>query len=283
MNLKELARTRRAQNNLAKKIFLEQSFIPELQSYFRSITRQFKALYSASGQILPAQEFNNKTKTVLNTQYNRVASSFVDEMRQNGGSKALFEIFYKQTETEEEKIEESVDAALVFFIALSVRDKSRLLDQTTEQNFRDSVDQAITNLQEAGLSISNAAVATEASKIAINKFEGRISNIALTETQFMSESTKAIEASAIDSGGNINVTNVIAGMALLPGIITKDWGNVGDNKVREAHIAADGQTVKINQPFIVMGERLMFPGDTSLGASAKNVARCRCSGFYSLI
>jgi uncharacterized protein with gpF-like domain len=62
--------------------------------------------------------------------------------------------------------------------------------------------------------------------------------------------------------------------------VKKKWVTVGDDKVRPAHRVANGQIKPINQPFIVAGEKLMFPGDTSLGASIKNVANCRCNARY---
>ena len=37
------------------------------------------------------------------------------------------------------------------------------------------------------------------------------------------------------------------------------------------------QTVPLEDPFVVSGQRLKFPGDSSLGASAGNVINCRCS------
>lgn len=37
------------------------------------------------------------------------------------------------------------------------------------------------------------------------------------------------------------------------------------------------QTVPLADPFVVSGQRLRFPGDTSLGASAGNTINCRCS------
>lgn len=64
-------------------------------------------------------------------------------------------------------------------------------------------------------------------------------------------------------------------------VIGKTWRSAHDSKTRDAHAAADGQTVKFDQTFVVGGEELMFPGDTSHGASAKNVIQCRC--FYTRI
>lgn len=52
---------------------------------------------------------------------------------------------------------------------------------------------------------------------------------------------------------------------------------------------ADGQTVPNEEPFEVGGEKLMFPGDGSMGASGFNLYNCRCScaaeilGFKSIL
>ena len=56
----------------------------------------------------------------------------------------------------------------------------------------------------------------------------------------------------------------------------KKWRSHHDELTRYTHAAADGQTVPINEPFIVGGYRLMFPGDTSLGAPPQEIVNCRC-------
>ena len=58
--------------------------------------------------------------------------------------------------------------------------------------------------------------------------------------------------------------------------ISHTWDATLDEVTRPHHWDADGQTVLINEPFIIAGERLMFPGDDSLGATAKNLINCRC-------
>lgn len=64
-------------------------------------------------------------------------------------------------------------------------------------------------------------------------------------------------------------------------VIGKTWRSAHDSKTRDAHKAADGQTVRFDQPFSVWGEQLMFPGDTSKHATARNIVNCRC--FYMRI
>lgn len=60
-------------------------------------------------------------------------------------------------------------------------------------------------------------------------------------------------------------------------VMGKEWMCSCDERSRAAHIAADGQIVPVDEPFIVDGEKLMHPGDGSLGASASNVIGCRCT------
>ncbi len=60
------------------------------------------------------------------------------------------------------------------------------------------------------------------------------------------------------------------------GQLTHTWVSQEDERVRPTHAMADGQTVPINQPFIVGGYQLLFPGDDSLGADIKETILCRC-------
>lgn len=46
---------------------------------------------------------------------------------------------------------------------------------------------------------------------------------------------------------------------------------------RPAHLDANRQEVPYDEPFEVGDEKLMYPGDISLGASAGNVINCRCT------
>ena len=57
----------------------------------------------------------------------------------------------------------------------------------------------------------------------------------------------------------------------------KRWVATTDGRVREDHLAMNGVEVPQDEPFIMPnGDRLMFPGDISLGASPENTINCRC-------
>ena len=67
------------------------------------------------------------------------------------------------------------------------------------------------------------------------------------------------------------------------GIAQKQWISRLDSRNRGAnpkskfdHLAPDGQVQNNSATFTVSGERLLFPGDRSMGASAGNIVYCRC-------
>lgn len=78
-------------------------------------------------------------------------------------------------------------------------------------------------------------------------------------------------------------------------IMRKVWLTVSDNRTREWHAQAGedygtkDQAIPIDEPFLVNGEEMMFPGDESMGASPSNIYNCRCSrknitvGFKSIL
>lgn len=68
------------------------------------------------------------------------------------------------------------------------------------------------------------------------------------------------------------------------GFAKKKWLTSRDARVRRPsksspfdHAAAEGQVVAVNQPFVVSGEQLMYPGDSSRGASIGSLVNCRCT------
>lgn len=86
--------------------------------------------------------------------------------------------------------------------------------------------------------------------------------------------TEVISASNLGSRAGAKET----GLPLL-----HEWIATPDERTREAHAEADGQTVPLDEPFEVDGEQLMFPGDDSLGASAENLIQCRCTEAYQVV
>lgn len=59
--------------------------------------------------------------------------------------------------------------------------------------------------------------------------------------------------------------------------LVKTWTSTQDGRTRDAHRIADGQTVPVDDNFIVGGESISRPGD----GSAANAVNCRCVAIYS--
>lgn len=60
-------------------------------------------------------------------------------------------------------------------------------------------------------------------------------------------------------------------------VVGKRWVAVMDSRTRGTHRKANGQVKKLDEPFIVGGYKMMHPGDSSLGAPAKEVIHERCT------
>lgn len=73
--------------------------------------------------------------------------------------------------------------------------------------------------------------------------------------------------------------------ALTPDAITKHWDSLGDTHVRHTHAAMDKKYsevgIAIDEPFVSpSGAKLLYPGDQSLGAPAREIVGCRCRQKY---
>lgn len=91
--------------------------------------------------------------------------------------------------------------------------------------------------------------------------------IARTESIYaLNKSSHEAFAQAVDSG------------AIPSAAVKRVWDSAGrDGRTRDTHLAMDGQTVGMNEPFRAPdGSLLMFPGDTSLGAPPEETINCRC-------
>jgi len=59
------------------------------------------------------------------------------------------------------------------------------------------------------------------------------------------------------------------------GYKSKTWVSQMDERVRDSHQMANGQTVKIMEYFLVGTDLMLYPGDPT--ASASEVINCRCT------
>lgn len=153
----------------------------------------------------------------------------------------------------------------------------RMLEQSDPRYFervlRDKrFDSIVQKAIDSGKPLSAADVErlTTAYKNKVLKYRGE--TIARTETiQTISRGEHAAAMQLVDEG----LVNHKA--------IKKEWDDVGDKKVRHTHgmLAkkyGKGNGIPIDEPFISDedGAQFMYPGDSSLGAGAEEIANCRC-------
>lgn len=249
---------------LRLKLALERRFKPEIQRVFSVILRDFKVVVAARGMAPQVQKYGALWSSALNTHYNRVQKEFLKENS----------LATKQREDEPEDAE-VLALALLTWRENQVQKQVPLLNTTTQVNMTEAMQMATEDAAMDGTVLSKRELALLAGALLNKKFKGRISSIAITETQGPAESTKFIGAE-VDAG----LTPRILGGGVVATSFKKGWVTVGDNKVREIHRRANGQERTLTEPFVVNNQYLMYPGDSSLGASADNVANCRCIAKY---
>lgn len=150
----------------------------------------------------------------------------------------------------------------------SARLKLEQLDDTyfnmklRDARFDDTVRKAI----ETGKPLPADTVDKLITRYKDNALKARAENIARTEmAQSLNQSEYEATKQAVDSG------------AIRPQAVTREWDSAGDSRVRPAHRVMDGQRVGLDEAFTAPdGQKLMFPGDTSLGASLDLTNSCRC-------
>jgi uncharacterized protein with gpF-like domain len=63
--------------------------------------------------------------------------------------------------------------------------------------------------------------------------------------------------------------------------LRKEWVSAEDERTRESHVEANGQIVGMEEPFIIGGAALMFPGDPS--GPPEETINCRCAVAHIVI
>jgi hypothetical protein len=98
------------------------------------------------------------------------------------------------------------------------------------------------------------------------------------DTVARTETIQAMNAADWEAHKQLVETGVVGASA-----VERLWDGVGDNRERWSHQQMDakygtqGKGVGLNEPFVLpSGHKLMFPGDTSMGADGAETIGCRC-------
>lgn len=263
---------------LNAKIQLDSKLKPKVKRLLKKIAKDFEKLYSEKGVIPNMQEYIESWHKLLVKHYQAVEDEFFGKAGEELGRKPTKE------------------QVMLILLALAIMrqerasESSRQISDTNSEQIEESIEKAKQNLTESGLSLENSAVALLASQFFRDKIDGRSATIAMTETQFIAETSKNIEADALTNNKNLFLDAAVESnpdflaSAYVIGAAEhyeKEWLSALLPTTREAHAAAHGQTVASDELFYVGGEYLKYPGDSSHGASAGNLINCYCQARYN--
>jgi len=156
------------------------------------------------------------------------------------------------------------DLARMLWIKAVAAEKVTQIAGTTKEQAQRIIQQATSDAIEQGLDETSTAKLIQARIADDGARLSRLRSRVISRTESHSASNASTQMAAKASG--------------LP--MQKEWIASGGERTRENHLLASGQTVNIDEPFIVGSDYLMQPGDPS--GSAEEIINCRCAVGYSL-
>lgn len=267
-----------------------------LRSFFRTIADDLLIFYSEFGQIQSLDDYERILETILLQSYRETSDYFskhyereMEKQRDEGDDSDLLAFLILLRKEQSRKIFIESDKLTKETIQ---RNSSSIL-KTTGNIINSKIDDAKIVLSQEGIDQTAPNIITEALPDIREQNRNRAGTISETEigtaSSIGSEAEDEIFTDAIDDikknpqnaetiGMQLDDETLDALNNLFP---DKTWITELDNVVREWHLAAHGQKKPTKEPFIVGGELLKYPRDSSLGASTANIINCRCQSISS--
>lgn len=246
---------RRAALDTAKKIGLEPHLETSMRRILKNIIKSFRVTYPASQETILPHRFYSDINAALREHYRRTKRVFLSSHRDEAAVKKA---------ADHKKVDDAVNAEMDDYILKHSDKQTSMIIKTTQSDLDKAIQKAVADSMNTGKPINSSIIADAVAKDYTRKVNGRVKTIALTETQSIAEKTKEVELANLDD------IEDLAGIDF-----SRVWVAILDNVTRDWHAEADGQTAAMGEPFIVMGEPLMYPGDPS--GSAENICNCRCA------
>ena len=214
---------------------------------------RFARVASASPRSLerPTHEHRDRIVAILAQAYRLSIHLGVELTEDQLSPKAMRASEFKRHDSTEALIDRLLTEWIenrAFNLATSLSNGSR---DIAKRVLEDSINQGL----------GEAATARNIRKAINGLSRARSLRIARTETQ-----------AAMQSSGSAAADDL--------GATTKEWVAIEDERTRDTHRVADGQTVPLNGKFNVGGAALRFPGDPDAGAPGETI-NCRCSMAFA--
>lgn len=261
-------------DDLSLKLILEAAIISSFGKLFNEIVRDYRTIYTATSQVLDAGVYRDDVTKILKRTYHDAGKTSGKEIRDN------VEILY--TSDNQEQVEGNIEGNLSLFSDKEADSSALVIEETTNRQLRNLTLGAIIASALLGIFPSSEEIAKAVSSQFIFLSKTRRQIIAINESLNAVEGSRLIEANTL-LDGNVSI-KVKKESKPLMGSLFRDWITRLDKKVRFTHALAHGQRVfGTKTPFVVGGSLLMYPGDASLGASAKEIIGCRCYASTGII
>lgn len=288
---------RTAARDLAQKLKYEALFRTDIRKFMSKLADSFKQSYAAHGNSIPANLFKDELNKILLDNYKRISTGFSSQIRM-GGKSALESL-------ETKVIDAQIDHQISSYLIKRAGESAKSITKTNQEMIGGFIKKIKVQSIKDQKILSQNDIANQVALLFKANGNLRANIIAATETQNIAEFAKYVEALFMhniattrqklfeirynkkaaneddDFSGIDAALQDIVNPGLPSNTVTKTWVTVLDERTRQAHVIADGQMVVTDKPFNVDGELLLFPGDSSLGASAGNIINCRCSVHYS--
>lgn len=177
-----------------------------------------------------------------------------------------------QLESQKKKLNEIIQQIALISFGIIALNKTQLYNLNRQ---KESLEKEVANLQRNPLPYVKRQIASSLKK----RFKSRAKITTEQEVGISQSMVEQTEASVISSQQGF-FTSKTGKIIAYSKLISKKWISILDSRTRQAHAAADGQTVNTNDFFVVMLESLLYPRDPR--GSAKNTINCRCEAVYGL-
>lgn len=248
---------------LALKLKLEKSFAKIIKRIFNNFVSSISSTYSKYGFLPMYDELQTNIENAIAKNYVKVGNAFDDFSRIELGIKKDDEGFNKRLS----------DIIRIRGYNRANQSTNKII-VTAEKETNKALKLILLAAALSGIVLTNKAIAKQLKNILTLVLGNKVMTIAATETAYAAEQTKVDELDVLYE------TN-----AVLP--IGERMESMTSNKTwvarfintRQWHADAHGQRKRLNEPYIVADELLMYPLDDRLGATAKNIINCHCSSI----
>ena len=227
---------------------LDARFGPIFAREIARASREMVQVYEATGEVGSARGHYEALEREFQRMAAQAALTFGGRVLQQGKDAGLI------LERKEDFAQMMMRMALQYVGQEAVRRKITSITDTTRARIVSIVDRGYQD----GLGVAEIARGLRDAIPAMSQIRGAL----ISRTEVHGAANFGADVAARETGLNLR----------------KEWVAAADERTREDHAAAGGQTVGMDDAFDVGGESLMYPGDPS--GSAENVINCRCSTSF---